>query len=93
MTKRISDPTNAARLRELMGRHQLHAKDVARMCKVSIKAVESWLNAPGTSFYRAMPDMALELVTIKCARRRPAEPSLDLPPAAATEPHGVRSAA
>jgi len=42
-------------LRNTMEKHQLTQRDVAELCCVSIKTVESWLADPSSANHRKMP--------------------------------------
>jgi transposase len=42
-------------LRELMQRHDLTQRQIAEVCAVSVKTVESWLADPGSANSRRMP--------------------------------------
>jgi len=42
-------------LRNTMEKHQLTQREVAELCCVSVKTVESWLADPSSANYRKMP--------------------------------------
>jgi hypothetical protein len=42
-------------LRNVMAEHQLTQRDVAELCCVSLKTVESWLADPASANFRRMP--------------------------------------
>lgn len=50
-------------LRAVMARHALTYADVAKLCCVSVKTVESWLAAPDAAMHRTMPARQLMLLT------------------------------
>lgn len=64
----------AQQLRALMERHRLTQREVAGLGMVSIKTVESWLAAPESANYRAMPERALQLIrlALPASRKRKA---------------------
>lgn len=54
-------------LHTLIRKHQLARKDVARLCRVSIHTVHSWLR--NDSHRRNMPDAALALLILEVAKK------------------------
>lgn len=64
---------NREKLIELMSAHALERHDVAELLKVTRDSVDRWLLPHGMSRALDIPDMAIELLTIKLERRAAAQ--------------------
>jgi hypothetical protein len=53
---------SVASLRHLMAKHHLTQRDVAGMCCVNLKTVESWLADESSANFRRMPPRHLQCV-------------------------------
>lgn len=60
MTPRRSRPVEA--LRKLMLEHGLTQRNVAEICCVSLKTVESWMADPESANHRRMPERHLVII-------------------------------
>ncbi|MCC7412572.1 MAG: hypothetical protein IT495_13215 [Gammaproteobacteria bacterium] len=65
---------NRDRLIDLMIEHKLERLDVAELVKVKRDVVDRWLLSVESRSAEAVPDMAIELLTLKLASRPPASP-------------------
>lgn len=54
--------SNRDKLKSIKATHGLTSKDIAEICKVSIRTVSSWLLPDTSKTGRACPDMAIELL-------------------------------
>lgn len=55
MTTTVRQVPAIESLRHMMAQHQLTQRDVADLCCVSVKTVESWLADPKSANFRKMP--------------------------------------
>lgn len=68
----IPAESNAAKLRELMSKHDLSRADVADLLKLPTVTVGAWLATAGSAKHRQMPDQMLRLVMLELRESRPA---------------------
>jgi uncharacterized protein (DUF2267 family) len=65
--------TNSQMIRALMEAKGLMYSDVARLCRVSLHTVKSWMKPATTRSSAAPPDMAVELFYLKMGLGAPAD--------------------
>jgi hypothetical protein len=60
---------NRDRLIDLMIEHELERREVAELLSVKREEVDNWLKSRESGGHAEVPDMAIELLTLKLAAR------------------------
>ncbi len=63
---------NRDRLIDLMLEHKLERRELADLVHVKRQVIDAWLLPPEAHGHEPIPDMAIELLTLKLASRPPA---------------------
>ena len=77
---------NRDRLIDLMSGYELDRREVAELVRVDRDTVDRWLLPPSANRRTDIPDMAIELLTLKLAARPQPAPKLAPKPAPEESP-------